>query len=198
MESFRRNIFFKQDRSGEDGFVLVFALVMLVVVTMLGLWSLNTSIHENWSAGNEQAYEQQFNIAEGGIHVEGAKIGSALVSWYALPDPDTPDQLLVPPLQTPLYDPHGSLSPADYPHSIADILPGDAARWPRGNLLGESAPEASEMEYAYLVTYLGADQKNTKGYGAESLTGYAFRINSHCETDIEVGARKIGIRRSSF
>ena len=182
-------------RSGEAGFVLVFALVILVVVTMLGLWALNTSTMENMIAGNEQVYEQKFNIAEGGIYAEAGKIGYSTVPWYTITDTNQLKQVLAPPLGSAAYDPGRDIANENLPASVADILPGDATRWPRENLVGNYTPGNTEMDYSYLVTYLYPDTP-PKGYSATEFSNYKYQINSHRDIDIEAGGGKVGVKNS--
>jgi hypothetical protein len=185
----------RRGRPGEEGFVLVFALVILVVVSLLGIWALNSSTIENLIAGNEQAYEQKFNIAEGGIYAEAAKIGHNTVPWYIITDPNQLNQILVPTPGSSQYDPGLSIPNGGMPATFVEIQPGDAARWPRENLINNYLPGVQEADYAYLVTYLYPDIP-PKGYSASDFSGYKFQINSHNDIDIEAGGKKIGAKSS--
>jgi hypothetical protein len=51
----------------EDGFVLVTAMVMLVILTLLGTFALNTTIFELQISGNDRVAKQTFYKADGGI-----------------------------------------------------------------------------------------------------------------------------------
>lgn len=50
----------------EDGFVLVTAMVMLVILTLLGTFALNTTIFELQISGNDRVAKQTFYKADGG------------------------------------------------------------------------------------------------------------------------------------
>jgi Tfp pilus assembly protein PilX len=50
----------------EDGFALVIALIMLVVLTLLGIAATNTTVVELNIAGNERVTAQQFDAADSG------------------------------------------------------------------------------------------------------------------------------------
>lgn len=54
---------------GEEGFVLVFTLVLLVVVTLLGVSSIDTSIFESTMSANDALYKRAFYQADGGANV---------------------------------------------------------------------------------------------------------------------------------
>lgn len=53
----------------EQGAILVVALVLLLVMTVLGISTMNTASLELNMAGNEQFYENAFQLAETGIDV---------------------------------------------------------------------------------------------------------------------------------
>ena len=48
----------------EEGFVLVIAMVMLVILSLLGTFALNTTTFELQIAGNDRIREQNFYVAE--------------------------------------------------------------------------------------------------------------------------------------
>lgn len=50
----------------EDGFVLITAMVMLVILTLLGTFALNTTIFELQIAGNDRVHKETFYKAESG------------------------------------------------------------------------------------------------------------------------------------
>lgn len=185
----------KKQTAGEDGFVLVFSLIVLVVVTLLGIWALNTTTSEIQISGNQQVFEENFNIAEGGVDAESGKLGYATTvnfPWYTVSNPNILNQLLLPPFGA-TYDPGGDLTPANTPASIADVLPGDSTKWPVQNLLHNYTAGNTQMDYSYLVAYLFSDTP-PKGYDASMFSGYKFRINGHKNTDIEVGGVKVGVK----
>lgn len=53
----------------EQGYVLVTALVMLLLLTVLGIWATKTSIFELQIASNERVYNQTFYHADSGTHL---------------------------------------------------------------------------------------------------------------------------------
>lgn len=61
-------------KTGEEGFVLVFTLLLMVVVTLLGVSSINTSIFESQMAANDALYKMAFSEADGGANVAGVVI----------------------------------------------------------------------------------------------------------------------------
>ncbi len=182
--------------TGEDGFALVFALVMLVVITLLGVWALNTSTLEIMISGNRQVFEENFNVAEGGAMAECGKLGyagTASFPWYMVNDPSVLNQRLAPGFGSGTYDPGGDLTPANTPATIAAITPGNSSNWPMENLLHNYTAGDTQMDYSYLVTYLNPDTP-PKGYDAATFSSYKFRINGHKNTDVEVGGMKVGVK----
>ena len=67
------------NKRSEEGFVLVTALMMLVVLTMLGLATIMTSTVELKIAGNDRVHKKTFYQADG-----GTEIGSVLTYENAL------------------------------------------------------------------------------------------------------------------
>jgi len=59
---------------GEEGFVLIFTLLLLVVVTLLGISSIDTSVFESAMSVNDALYKQAFYQADGGANVAGVVI----------------------------------------------------------------------------------------------------------------------------
>ena len=53
----------------EDGFVLITAMVMLVILTLLGTFALNTTTFELQISGNDRVAKQTFYKADGGVQV---------------------------------------------------------------------------------------------------------------------------------
>jgi hypothetical protein len=51
----------------ERGFVLVLALLMLVVLTLMGMTTVNTATFDNRISGNKRVSEKTFDVAEAGI-----------------------------------------------------------------------------------------------------------------------------------
>ncbi|WP_167496423.1 PilX N-terminal domain-containing pilus assembly protein [Desulfopila sp. IMCC35006] len=61
-------------KTGEEGFILVFTLLLLVVVTLLGVSSINTSVFESSMSANDALYKRAFSEADGGANVAGVVI----------------------------------------------------------------------------------------------------------------------------
>ena len=53
---------------GERGFVLVLALLFLVLLTLIGVSSINTTTVDNMISGNQRISKQAFYVAEAGIN----------------------------------------------------------------------------------------------------------------------------------
>jgi len=55
--------------SGEDGFVLVFTLLLMVVLMLLGTSAIDTAVFESEMSVNDALYKQAFYEADGGTEV---------------------------------------------------------------------------------------------------------------------------------
>lgn len=64
----------RSGKSGEEGFILVFTLLLMVVVTLLGVSSIDTSVFESAMSANDALYKQAFYQADGGANVSGVVI----------------------------------------------------------------------------------------------------------------------------
>ncbi len=60
---------FKKISNDEDGFVLVTAMMVMVILTLIGIAGLNTSMFEEQIAGNEWNAKRSFYKADGGLSV---------------------------------------------------------------------------------------------------------------------------------
>lgn len=175
----------------EAGFVLVAAMVVLLALTLFGIWVIRTSTMEMDIAGSMQRAERQFNVAEGAVAIEAGNLGFTTQAYYEIADPTLTDQLLVPQTEA-LFDPGGDTTAAP-----AGVSATDPATWPMQNLLQNSADD--EFDYRYLVTYLYPDVP-PKGYDAASFSGYKFRVQgqgvlgSDRSLVIEVGGIKVGVK----
>jgi Tfp pilus assembly protein PilX len=58
----------------EKGIALVIALIMLIVLTLIGISSINSSIFETKLSGNERVGSSAFYAAEGGVYVGISRI----------------------------------------------------------------------------------------------------------------------------
>jgi hypothetical protein len=177
----------------EKGYVLVTGLLALCLLSLFGIWALNTSDFELKTASNRQNLESCFNVAEGGAKQVGAAVGYARPSanpWFQVSNPNIFDQHLLPP--TADYDPGGDIT-------VSGTFPNDFDQanyltWPRQNLLGDLTDDT--QDYAYLVTYLYPDLP-PKGYNAANFSGYKFRIATEQKTFIEIGGIKVGVKAST-
>ena len=61
-------------KTGEEGFILVFTLLIMVVVTLLGVSAIDTSVFESAMSANDALYKQAFSEADGGANVAGIVI----------------------------------------------------------------------------------------------------------------------------
>jgi Tfp pilus assembly protein PilX len=73
----------------EDGSVIIISMVVLVLITMLGIWSSNTSTIEVQIAANEKDQKLVFYAAEAGIEA-----GRAVLSELKSDDKDNWNRLL--------------------------------------------------------------------------------------------------------
>lgn len=176
-------------RSNEAGFVLVAAMIVLLALTMFGIWAIRTSTLELDIAGSMQRAEKGFNVSEGSVALEAANVGFATQAYYEVNDPSQLNTPLVPTTEAE-FDPGG-----DTPAAPGAVSQTDPDTWPMQNLLQDPADD--EFDYRYLVTYLYPDVP-PKGYDASSFSGYMFRIEGQSMEGnvgslvIEVGGIKVG------
>ncbi|MCF8056123.1 MAG: pilus assembly PilX N-terminal domain-containing protein [Desulfocapsa sp.] len=182
----------------DQGFVLIFSLLALVMVSLCGSWALKTATYEMKIAANEQAMDSNFNVSEGGALLEGANVGfvPANTPWYRISDPSATNQVLLPPLpplapDTTTYDPGNDM--AHPPVTFVNRHRANSNNWPRQNLERNTTAANNKTDYAYLVTYLHPDIA-PKGYDAGAFSGYKFRLNGENIITIEVGGIKIGVK----
>ena len=181
----------------QDGFTLVLALAVLLMLSTFGIWALQTSTSELDIAGGNQRIEEQFNIIEGAAYTEAAKVGFTLENFYQINDPTNFDLVLFP-KTTDDFDPGKDLP--DVNNSFEEIvhhpstIPANEEHWPRQNLTRDN--NDNRFDYSYLVTYLNPDSPPL-GYDANSFAAYKFRIQAASPTSplfVELGGRKIGPR----
>jgi len=181
--------------NNEKGLALISAILALLVVTVLGIIAINTSIIEVQISGNEQQWEEDFNLTEGGAEVEATHVGYARsgaggFSWYEISDPSIFDQYLLP-LQAS-YDPYNDMTTTDnFPNDFDADKADNPKNWPHQNLMQDASDD--KYDYAYLVTYLYPDAP-PKGYSANDFSGYKFRINGEKQIIIELGGIKVGVK----
>lgn len=177
----------------QKGSIIVIAMFCLLILSILGIFALNTSDYEINIAGNQQQWGKNFNTAESGATLEGSHIGYAgvngLYTWYEISDPKIYNLALYPTTST-AFDPSGSDMP------VAGTFPDDFNAnsndtWPRQNLMSDTSDD--NFDYAYLVTYLYPDAA-PKGWNATKFSSYKFRINGHRQVIIEMGGQKVGVK----
>jgi hypothetical protein len=175
----------------EEGFTLILSLMVLVLLSLMGIWALNTSDIEIGISGNEQRYQENFNIAEGSTYLEASAIGFASNPYYAITDPFNFNLKLGPNPSVIAYDPGGDMD-ATVRGNLSTLSAVDVKKpeeWPHQNLLRDISD--NRCDYSYLVTYMYPDVP-PKGYDADSFSAYKFKINGARNTEIEIGGVKIG------
>ncbi|MCK5099929.1 MAG: pilus assembly PilX N-terminal domain-containing protein, partial [Desulfobacteraceae bacterium] len=151
----------------ENGSAIIFALLILVTVTIIGITSMNLSLTESSIVRNEKIHKQNFNIAESGYKKEAYYVGHSSKDWYKIINPEDFNHFLKPGTD-PDFDPG-----ADTGNTVAKFDETDFTTWPSGNLINNIADD--KYDYIYLTTYLNPD-KAPKGYDADSFSGYKFRM----------------------
>ncbi len=62
----------------EEGYLTIIAFVLLVVLTVIGVFAIKTAQIDLQTAYNEVPYKQNFYVAEGGVNREGAELGRGM------------------------------------------------------------------------------------------------------------------------
>lgn len=177
----------------DEGFALILSLMVLVLLSLMGIWALNTSDIEIGISGNEQRYQESFNIAEGGTYLEASAIGFASNPYYAITDPSNFNLKLGPDPSVTAYDPGDDMD-ATVLGNLTTLSAVDATKpeeWPHQNLLRSTSASDNRSDYSYLVTYMYYDVP-PPGYDAGSFSAYKFKINGARNTEIEIGGVKVG------
>ncbi|MEA3386755.1 MAG: PilX N-terminal domain-containing pilus assembly protein [Thermodesulfobacteriota bacterium] len=175
----------------EEGFTLILSLMVLLLLSLMGMWALNTSDIEIGISGNEQRYQENFNIAEGSTYLEASALGFASNPYYAITDPSNFNLKLGPNPSDNDYDPGHDMDPTVLGNlsTLSAIDVKKPEEWPHQNLLRDTSDNKSD--YSYLVTYLYQDVP-PKGYDTDSFSSYKFKINGARNTEIEIGGVKVG------
>lgn len=177
----------KSGGTREAGFVLVAAMVVLLALSIFGIWAIRTSTFELNIAGSTQRAEKQFNVGEGAAILEAQNVGFTVKGFYANQDPYE-FYTICRPLTDPEFDPGN-----DTTATLVNISPADSATWPMDNLVQNLVDD--EFDYRYLTTFIGSGP--LIGYG-ENFLGYDYRIqgqgleNGVGSTVVEVGGAKAG------
>ena len=74
----------------EEGNVTIIAFVLLVVLTLIGVFATKTAQMDMQTAYNEVPYKQNFYVAEGGVNREAAELGRGM---YPVPNINSPQVL---------------------------------------------------------------------------------------------------------
>lgn len=74
----------------EEGNLTIIAFVLLVVLTLVGVFATKTAQIDLQTAYNEVPYKQNFYIAEGGVNREAAELGRGM---YAVSNVSSPQVL---------------------------------------------------------------------------------------------------------
>jgi hypothetical protein len=75
----------------EAGNLTIIAFVLLVVLTLIGVFATRTAQLDLQTAYNEIPFKQNFYVAEGGVNTEAAQLGRGM---YPVPNVNTPQPLL--------------------------------------------------------------------------------------------------------
>jgi hypothetical protein len=124
----------------EEGNLTIIAFVLLVVLTLIGIFATKTAQIDLQTAFNEVPYKQNFYIAEGGVNREAAELGQGM---YPVANVNQPGLLAT---QAGRY-PSGSL-PGD-PHVVAGTAYNFTVRYigPYAAPAGYSALHFSRYDY---------------------------------------------------
>ncbi|MFH0781164.1 MAG: hypothetical protein V2B20_04305 [Pseudomonadota bacterium] len=179
--------------AAESGFVLVLSLVILLMLSLFGIWALQTTRSELNVAGGGQRIEKQFNIAEGAANAEAGKVGFSTKDFYKITfDPTTVhNQTMIPAAGD--FDPG-----ADKSAAVGSLSLADPTTWPWENLLRDYTANTNVFDYRYLVTYLYSDVA-PMGYDPSAFSAYKFRIQGNTARTsaiVEMGGKKVGVKSS--
>lgn len=189
----------KTKDTAESGFVLVLSMVVLLVISLLGIWALSTSDSELKVAGGLQQVERQFNIAEGAANTEAGKVGFVTQPFYQIFDPSIVNQRLIP-TTLATFDPgndRGAVLPPLPPFPVITTAT-DPNTWPWENLLRNYTnlpTNTNEFDYRYLVTYLYEEDRSFIGYSAADFSAYKCQIQGGAVLSpviVELGGAKMG------
>jgi len=161
----------------ESGFVLVLALVVLLILSLFGIWASNTSRMELDVAGGLQRYERQFNVAEGGAYIEALNVGQDGRPFYVKTNLAAQENNPLLPSSDAEFDPGN-----DTINLWTGVAENDHETWPWDNLLGnyDNLPtNTDQFDYRYLVVYLGEDDKPHPGEDLNKVIFYDHRIQGN-------------------
>lgn len=197
----------------EEGYILVLTLVVLLLLTLFGVWALNSSDFENRVAGNMQQAERIFNVNDAAATTEASKIMNGRRSWWVVERPRELYRVRLPdtiegfdPFRAAGGRPRATSEDLATAKDLADE--GDDTElkrrtdyWPWDNLVGDyqSAPAGDGVfgpnrDYRYLVTYLYPD-KPPQGEDATLFSGFKFRVQAGSQGQsgiVEAGGVAVG------
>jgi len=163
----------QKQSTNEEGFVLIFALLVMVLLTIIGIAATNTTMMELQISGNDRTYKETFYQADGGtrlaIRLIEENLGSpggftALDGVGRLVDPDDPNNTILI-VTTTLSE---NVKDPVTPRTACDVSPTsrDVAYFPNG--YNPATPTAIPH------TNIIADgvTSTTPGSGLQSLAGY--------------------------
>lgn len=187
----------------ESGFVLVFSMVALLMLSLFGMWALQTSKSELDVAGGLQQMDRQMNVAEGAAYLETTRVGLFQRTFYNISNPEFQTFKPLVPTSNADFDPGN-----DTNNNPAGIVTNDHSTWPWDNLLQNYTnipSNTNDYDYRYLVTYLGTagsggTTKKGPGQGNASEETHLvyYRIDGNAarsNTVVEVGGKKIIIKQ---
>lgn len=137
--------FIAKTARAEEGFVLVLALVTLLLLTLFGVWALNTSDFETRVAAHTQQTDRVFNLNEGANYAELSKVVHGRRSWI---DPGNIYKLDMPLLPT------GSNKQTDF-----DPFRAAGQQYARSGRKGTPAGQAVSIDNPTLADAEGQDEK---------------------------------------
>ena len=153
----------------ESGFVLVLAVIILLVLSLLGIWALRTSNFELDVSGGSQQVGVLQNLAEGAAYNEAVNLGFNTKTFYQITDPTVFNQVLWPDA-TADFNPGNYLTKARVPFNAATTQT-DPTQWPYDNLLRNysNTTASNQVTYSYLTTYLTSGPP-PMGYSANNFS----------------------------
>ena len=146
----------KKKTDGEQGFVLVLALLALLVLTLIAIGGLTSSSFENTIAGNDLRAKKAFLKSDGGTEL-GAQLIEVSYSCEAVATSHVTPNMVV---YTPILKNNDTAPSGSYPSETArDIC------WPSGDPANPTLSDCTAGS--------GKEQTNIVVYGSqETLEGY--------------------------
>ncbi|MFV0438915.1 MAG: PilX N-terminal domain-containing pilus assembly protein [Desulfopila sp.] len=174
----------------ENGFVLVLALLMLVLLGLLGIYATTTSVFELRVAGNDKVVKQTFYKADGGLQVgiemveqnlgcdNGFSPSGFSGGKRAIDGIDIYDTKFA--YAEEIEDIHGASST-----TVEDDIPSDTIRAlsipddPANRV--DSLPHTNIAVYGTTKPLYGFDQQANAGYGGSNVLGHYIDMHIHSQ-----------------